>query len=232
MRGLRAGLAVCAFGWALSAHAAAELEVCFNYGCAKSWPVSLAEDRLHAVQALLASANDAASERAMIAGAIGRLYGLAGEQTPIAADRAGNFLDDGVEGRMDCIDHSTNTTRFLGLMVERGWLRFHRLLEPARRHFAIFQHFSAVIEELEAPTPVALPDAPTVVPDYVAPMLVMCDCTEVLADIVVPAPVVEVRPTGHPGARFAVDSWFVDHGDPAVVLPLDQWLSGEGPNVQ
>ncbi|HJV28515.1 MAG TPA: hypothetical protein VJ673_22745 [Aromatoleum sp.] len=177
-------------------------------------------------------ANDAASERVAIAGAIGKLYGLAGEQTPIAADRRGNFLDDGVEGRMDCIDHSTNTTRFLEMMSARGWLHFHRVLEPERRHFAIFQHFSAVIEELEPPAPERLPDAPALVPDYVAPMLAMCDCTEVLADIVVPAPVVEVRPTGHPGARFAVDSWFVDHGDPAVVLPLDQWLSGEGPNVQ
>ena len=33
------------------------------------------------------------------------------------------------------------------------------------------------------------------------------------------------------GARFAVDTWFGEHGDPAVVLPLEDWLNGEGPNV-
>jgi hypothetical protein len=33
------------------------------------------------------------------------------------------------------------------------------------------------------------------------------------------------------GARFVVDSWFGEHGDPAVVLPLEDWLDGEGPNV-
>ncbi len=33
------------------------------------------------------------------------------------------------------------------------------------------------------------------------------------------------------GARFAVDTWFGEHGDPAVVLPLEDWLDGEGPDV-
>ncbi len=33
------------------------------------------------------------------------------------------------------------------------------------------------------------------------------------------------------GASFVVDTWFGEHGDPAVVLPLEDWLDGEGPNV-
>jgi hypothetical protein len=32
-------------------------------------------------------------------------------------------------------------------------------------------------------------------------------------------------------ARFAVDSWFVDNGQPAVILPLDEWKKGAGPDV-
>ena len=35
-----------------------------------------------------------------------------------------------------------------------------------------------------------------------------------------------------PGQRYVVDSWFVDNGEPAVVLPLAEWLKGGGPNVQ
>lgn len=33
------------------------------------------------------------------------------------------------------------------------------------------------------------------------------------------------------GARFVVDTWFGAHGDPAVILRLEDWLDGEGPNV-
>ena len=32
-------------------------------------------------------------------------------------------------------------------------------------------------------------------------------------------------------ARFVVDSWFVDNGQPAVILPLDEWKKGAGPDV-
>jgi hypothetical protein len=28
--------------------------------------------------------------------------------------------------------------------------------------------------------------------------------------------------------RFAVDSWFVDNGQPAVILPLEEWMDGGG----
>ena len=41
--------------------------------------------------------------------------------------------------------------------------------------------------------------------------------------------VIRVRDEG--AARFVVDSWFGEHGDPAVILPLEEWLDGEGPNV-
>jgi hypothetical protein len=29
------------------------------------------------------------------------------------------------------------------------------------------------------------------------------------------------------GTRYAVDSWYGDNGDPAIVLPLDAWYKGE-----
>jgi hypothetical protein len=49
---------------------------------------------------------------------------------------------------MDCIDHSTTTTRLLRLLDKRGWLRYHRVLDPeSRRRFLVFEHYSAQIEE-------------------------------------------------------------------------------------
>jgi hypothetical protein len=32
-------------------------------------------------------------------------------------------------------------------------------------------------------------------------------------------------------ARFVVDSRFVDNGQPAVILPLDEWKKGAWPDV-
>jgi hypothetical protein len=52
---------------------------------------------------------------------------------------------------MDCIDHSTTTTRLLRMSAAQGWLRYHRVLEPVlRSRFVIFEHYSALIEEIEA----------------------------------------------------------------------------------
>lgn len=210
---------------ALAQAAPAEVSVCYNYGCISQVPVRFDEATLDAVRVRLGAAGDAAAEREALASAVGRLLAVAGTQAPVAADRAGNYLDLGVDGRMDCIDHSTSTTRLLRLLESRGWLRFHRVLEPERRSFLIFEHFSAAVEEIEA---AALPAAVTAVPDYLPVMLAQCDCAEALGDIPVPAPGL---PAGA-GERFVVDSWFVDNGEAAVVLPLADWLDGEGPNVQ
>jgi hypothetical protein len=93
---------------------------------------------------------DAAEERERLSLAIGWLLGWAGEQTPISADRGGNFADDGVFGRMDCIDHSTTTTRLLRLLESHRLAAFHRVLEPVRAVLYLFEvHYSAQIEELE-----------------------------------------------------------------------------------
>lgn len=169
----------------------AEVTVCHGYGCLMQEPVRLAENRLVPLVRQLQSAVDPADERKMLAEAIGQLYAWAGEQTDIRNDRGGNYADAGVSGRMDCIDHSTTTTRFLELLARRGALRFHRVEAPDSRAWLglITNHWSAVIAEK---TPAA---------------------------------------AAGEGARFVVDSWFVDNGQPAVILPLEEWKKGAGPDV-
>lgn len=183
------------------------LKVCFNYGCLAEAEVTFSAEQLAEVATLL-RADTAAEERARLGEAIGRLYAFAGAKSPIAADKGGNLADDAVYGRMDCIDHSLTTTRFLTLLEARGMLRYHTVGERVlRSRFLLFQHYAAQIVErsmsLEAPRA----QAGAVVSDVEG---------------------AEAMPVA---ARFAVDSWFYDNGLPAAILPLADWNAGEGPDV-
>lgn len=125
-----------------------EVEICYNYGCAVSATVELDQDVLGAARRLLLRAHDAAGERQAISLTLGLFEIFAGEQTPTWADKGDNVNDDGVDGRMDCIDESTNATRYLFLLESRGWLRHHDVLEPVQRSpLWINVHWAARIAE-------------------------------------------------------------------------------------
>jgi len=185
MKALGCLLLLCALG----AGAEERITVCYNYGCYTQAEVVFSEAQLGEVARLLGAAHDAAEERAALGVAVGRLLAWAGQQSPIAADKGGNYADDAVHGKMDCIDHSTTTTRLLQMLERRGALHFHRVLARVeRRRFFIMQHYSAQIEE----------SAPAA--------------------------------AGADAARYVVDSWYFDNGQPAAVLPLAGWLAGEDPD--
>jgi hypothetical protein len=176
---------------ATASYADESVSVCFNYGCATQATVRFSAQQLNSVKETLAGAHNASEERTLLAQVIGTLYAWAGKQTPIHADRGGNFADAGVQGAMDCIDHSTTTTRFLRLLEQHDALHFHHVIATSRRGW-IFQHLTATIEELPPATASA------------------ASATSVTA---------AQRP------RFAVDSWYVDNGKPAIVLPLAEWFN-------
>ena len=128
-----------------------EVTICYNYGCYSRAPVEFSPAELESLHALFAAARDAAAEREAISIAIGRMYAIAGEQTPIWRDRGGNYADEGRNGKMDCIDHSTDTTAFLRLLAAHGWLRFHDVLDRLmRRRFLIAEHWAARIRERDS----------------------------------------------------------------------------------
>ncbi|MCK6411697.1 MAG: hypothetical protein L6Q55_04640 [Azonexus sp.] len=159
--------------------------VCHGYGCVVQDEVIFSSARLLQLGRSLALAVDAENERKILAGAIGMLYRWAGEQSEVRNDRGGNYADGSVPGRMDCLDHSTTTTRFLQLLARYGALRYHRVLAPVSRAWLglVENHWAAQIEALDG------------------------------------------------DARYVVDSWFVDNGEPAVILPLEEWKKGAGPDV-
>jgi hypothetical protein len=170
----------------MSGAAAADetVTICYNYGCVSQAEVVFPERHLQQIRELLAASGSGEYERRFLAQAVGRLYAIAGKATPIHNDKGGNSADDGVDGKMDCIDHSLTTTRLLRMLEARGWLHFNRVLDPElRRRFIVSEHRSAVVEEIAT------------------------------------------------GKRFVIDSWFVDNGQPAVVMPLEEWMKGGGPDV-
>ena len=181
-----------------SAYADEVVVVCYNYGCYAEQEVIYTDEQLAWAAATLAAADGPESERQLLAPVIGRLYAWAGQQSPIWRDRGGNYADAGVHGSMDCIDHSTTTTRLLWMLERRGALRFHRLIEPARRtRFLLTQHLAAAVEE---------------------------------AAVIEPLQRAGLTAAGLT-RRYVVDSWFVDNGQPAIILPLEDWLKGAGPDV-
>lgn len=177
------GLGLCT---ASPAFASGQIELCFNYGCKDRMQITYTEHELAPLRRHLRPAKSAAAERIRLSETIGHLYMLAARRSPIGADQAGNYEDDEINGRMDCIDHSTNTTAMLRMLDSRGWIKFHKVGEPVERARFIFEHFSALLEEKSVTAP----------------------------------------------AQYVMDSWFVAPGRPAVVLPLQEWQDGGGPDVQ
>ncbi|WP_059418471.1 hypothetical protein [Sulfuricella sp. T08] len=162
-----------------------EVSICYNYDCAATARVNLRAYQLLAARRLLLRATDAVEERKAISLVIGLFEVAAGRQTPTWADKGRNVNDDGVDGRMDCIDEAANANSYLRLLESKDWLKYHRVLEPVKR-------------------------APLLVNDHWA------------------ARIVEQMT----GQEFAVDSWFFDNGQPAFVVPLDEWLAGAEPNEE
>ena len=162
---------------------ALEVTICYNYGCAVEANIEIDLEDVAQLDQLFAEVANAAVERGSIQLAIGFMNRVAGKQTPIRNDRGGNFADDGVDGRMDCIDHSKTTTAYLKLIEARGLLSYHRVLEPVRRApLLVNDHWSARIQENESEE------------------------------------------------QYAVDSWFLDSGEPAAIFPIRDWLKGAEPH--
>lgn len=177
------------------------IDVCYNYGCKQEATTRFSERQLRTLAIKLKATTSAVEERKALSEAIGQLYYWAGQQTPISADKGGNTSDDGVDGAMDCIDHSTTTTRFLKMIERRRMLKYHDVGEIVlRRRFLLFEHYSAVIKERPRPS---------------------------LALRVNDGDSDEVQPH-----RYVIDSWFVNNGKPAVIMPLEDWMDGEGPKVE
>ncbi len=125
---------------------AEEVKICYNYGCAANATVTFNEQQLANVAVLFKDMYDARSEREAIAHAVGMLASYAGEQSPVFRDK-GRDNDGNVDGRMDSLDHSFNTTAYLKVLEGRGLLILHRVKSRVVRG-ATKPHWAARISEI------------------------------------------------------------------------------------
>jgi hypothetical protein len=186
------------FGWFLPLHAGADVfprddiltdptwnryTVCYAHGCNSLGYVSLSEEQWGQVRDILLPLSDtAAEERQRIRAAIALMEKFSGIATGTLRDKGGTF-NFGIDGQMDCIDESVNTSLYLTMFHRYGMLRHHRVVDRATRGWFLFgwPHTTAVIRE-------------------------------------------NAR-----NARWAVDSWFLDNGEPPFILPLEVWKRGWKP---
>lgn len=165
--------------------ALSEFTICHGGGCARVTTTAIAPDAWGELQAICQPAPpDAAAERACIAEALGAFERAVGASTGTDTDRGGTFGNSDHAGQMDCNDEAINTTNYLKLMQQHGLLRFHQIMDVARRGFFFrgWPHTTAVIREIDS------------------------------------------------GQRYAVDAWFYDNGQPAVIIPFGTWKSGWKPD--
>ncbi|AXE34143.1 hypothetical protein [Chromobacterium phragmitis] len=132
----------------LPAARADALNICYHYGCSRHAQFGISEEEHDWLATRLARADSASAEREAVADAVLALYRIAARTTPIWQDRGGNFRDGPAEGRMDCVDHSSNVTTFLNYLQRQGWLKFHRAAPPEwRAPWILDLHYTGVLRD-------------------------------------------------------------------------------------
>lgn len=132
---------------------------CYSYGCEKRANVGLPKDTQNKLNNLFKiKPQSAEEERKNISLAIQIFEQDIGEIVGTKNDKYGTFRlyqDSDPKTRrfqQDCIDESTNTTIYLTLLQDLGYLKFHHPAFPANRQPILnrvnWWHQTAVIEEI------------------------------------------------------------------------------------
>ena len=124
--------------------------VCFNHSCYTVETHSITRQQWQRfITPLEIPGESAEKERDAIARAIAVMEEIVGPKTGSGQDLGGNLRGFGKTGQMDCIDESTNTTTYLYMLEQAGYLKWHTLVDSSTR-FGIFvgmPHTTAVIED-------------------------------------------------------------------------------------
>ncbi|WP_440027459.1 hypothetical protein [Chromobacterium amazonense] len=124
------------------------LNICYHYRCSRHASFELSAEEHDWLAARLSQADTAQNEREAVADAVQALYFIAARDMPIWQDKGGNFHDGPAEGRMDCVDHSSNVTTFLRYLDSQGWLKFHRAAPPEwRAPWILDLHYTGVLHD-------------------------------------------------------------------------------------
>ena len=131
---------------------------CYDYGCRTVQSVSLSQTGWQKLNTLFSPpSQNASQERARVSQAIQIFEQDIGAQIGTNADLKGTFkpftreTETPLRFQQDCVDESTNTTIYLSILDQKGWLQFHRVTQPQSRQPFIggnrWWHQSATIKE-------------------------------------------------------------------------------------
>lgn len=129
-----------------------QFEVCQNGGCAKLSSLNLSSFDWQPIETLFAQpAQNAQQERVKLAKAIGMLEEIVGHKVGTTEDRAGTFDNSSYAGQQDCNDEAINTTTYMRLLKQAGYLVFHAIEDMRTRNFFFtgWPHTTAVIREIK-----------------------------------------------------------------------------------
>jgi hypothetical protein len=126
------------------------IEICHSGGCAEVSQLSLSEQDWQKVSAIFVNKpENAQQERTQIAAAIGVLETIVGEKIGTSADLAGTFNSANL-GQLDCNDEAINTTIYMRLLKQAGYMPNHDIEDTRTRSFFFngWPHSTAVIHEI------------------------------------------------------------------------------------
>jgi hypothetical protein len=128
------------------------LRLCFNSSCARTEMLTFSATDLEKVKGQLAHCPGQylydRLQRIRIA--VWQMQELAQKYQPLLAnDREVNDREYGVDGRLDCVDHATNTTTYLMILTDLGELPSWRVEKPGvRKPFNLNSvHWAAVLQD-------------------------------------------------------------------------------------
>lgn len=124
------------------------ISICYNYSCKTRRSIAISQDNIQSIKVIFKHSNHSQfDERFAISQAIALLEKVAASQSPVYNDKAKNYNDNGLPGRMDCIDATVNTTHYLEFLNNLGLLFQYELLLPIYRSpYFMGQHWAAQIK--------------------------------------------------------------------------------------
>lgn len=110
------------------------VKVCSGYGCEHKQKFNFSKSDLKELELIMRDAKASPqSEQLAIKKAIARMENMVRRGLRHKKDVRKSFgQGSGVRGHMDCVDESLNTTAYLTLLKEKGWLHYH----TPRRYYA------------------------------------------------------------------------------------------------
>jgi len=125
-------------------------KICHAGGCEAVETTGLSNDEWETIADLFQVAPETAEdERGLISLAIGLFETYVGVKTNTANDLGGTFSGFMVPGQLDCNDEAINSTTYMKLLTQAGFLKFHHVIDTKRRGYFLnrWPHSTAAIED-------------------------------------------------------------------------------------